>query len=165
MLRAYGETSECVLGIAIIALIATALTISASADNTQDMRTIRRASAYGDAEPSLGVIPAKAGTQGPLHSGARPWVPAFAGMTTFNAIANTVVWPILGVHPTELRSTWLMSPTRYRLRGDAATASGEVMSANDCASEVRTSITVGRRAFSASRNAGPNAAGSVTRTP
>ena len=39
------------------------------------------------------------------------------------------------------------------------------MSENDCAREVRTSITVGMRAVSASRNAGPSASGSVTRTP
>lgn len=40
--------------------------------------------------------------------------------------------------------------TDYRRRGLASLASGEVMSANETASEVRTSITLGTRAPSAS---------------
>src|SRR5712692_6949599 len=53
----------------------------------------------------------------------------------------------------------------HRRRGEASLASGEVMSANDTASEVITSITVGTRAANASCKAGANAAGSSTRVP
>ena len=47
-----------------------------------------------------------------------------------------------------------------RRRGEASLASCEVMSAKVTSSEVITSITVGLREASASRNAGPSAAGS-----
>ena len=40
-----------------------------------------------------------------------------------------------------------------------------MMSANETSIDVRTSITVGTRAFSAASSAGPSACGSVTRTP
>ena len=53
-----------------------------------------------------------------------------------------------------------------RRRGEASLASCEVMSANETASEVRTSITVGARARRAPpASAGPSAAGSSTRSP
>jgi hypothetical protein len=54
---------------------------------------------------------------------------------------------------------------RYFRRGRAAAAKGDVISANDTSMDVRTSITVGTRAFNAATSAGPNAFGSVTRTP
>ena len=53
----------------------------------------------------------------------------------------------------------------YFRPGRAAAARGDVISANDTSIDVRTSITVGTRAFNAATSAGPNAYGSVTRTP
>src|ERR1019366_6365731 len=52
-----------------------------------------------------------------------------------------------------------------RRLGEAATASGEVMSAKLTDIEVRTSITVGTRAAIARFSAGASCAGSVTRSP
>src|SRR6266404_211327 len=57
----------------------------------------------------------------------------------------------------------LCSP--YRRRGEASLANCEGMSAKVTLSEVRTSITLGWRAASASCNAGFSPAGSSTRTP
>ena len=53
----------------------------------------------------------------------------------------------------------------YLARGRTAAARGDVISANDTSIDVRTSITVGTRAFNAASSAGRNADGSVTRTP